>query len=43
MIAYIDDFWLMLFLTLAVMPLLLLIRPSGRPAAAEIDANTVME
>jgi DHA2 family multidrug resistance protein len=43
MIAYIDDFWLMLFLTLAVMPLLLLIRPPGRPAAAEIDANTIVE
>ena len=27
MIAYIDDFWLMLFLTVAVIPLLLLIRP----------------
>ena len=27
MIAYIDDFWLMLFLTLLVVPLLLLIRP----------------
>jgi MFS transporter, DHA2 family, multidrug resistance protein len=43
MIAYIDDFWLMLFLTLAVMPLLLLIRPPGRPAAAAIDVNTVVE
>ena len=33
MIAYIDDFWLMLFLTLGVTPLLLLIRPPGRNAA----------
>jgi DHA2 family multidrug resistance protein len=37
MIAYIDDFWLMLFLTLAVTPLLLLVRPPPKrdaPAAA---------
>ena len=34
MIAYIDDFWLMLFLTLAVIPLLLLIRPPGAPQAS---------
>ena len=33
MLAYIDDFWLMLFLTLAVTPLLLLIRPPGRQSA----------
>jgi MFS transporter, DHA2 family, multidrug resistance protein len=45
MIAYIDDFWLMLFLTLAVTPLLLLIRPPGRQKAseAEVDAHAVME
>jgi DHA2 family multidrug resistance protein len=45
MIAYIDDFWLMLFLTLAVTPLLLLIRPPGRQKAseAEVDAQAVME
>jgi len=42
MIAYIDDFWLMLFLTLAVTPLLLLIRPPGRTAAA-VDAHAVMD
>jgi DHA2 family multidrug resistance protein len=30
MIAYIDDFWFMLFLTLLVIPLLLLIRPPRR-------------
>ena len=35
MIAYIDDFWFMLFLTLLVTPLLLLIRP---PRAAATDA-----
>ncbi len=42
MIAYIDDFWLMLFLTLAVIPLLLLIRPPDRSKAAE-DLNVVMD
>jgi MFS transporter, DHA2 family, multidrug resistance protein len=36
MIAYIDDFWFMLFLTLLVIPLLLLIRPpSGQPLPDE--------
>jgi MFS transporter, DHA2 family, multidrug resistance protein len=38
MIAYIDDFWLMLFLTVAVTPLLLLIRPPGREKVADVDA-----
>ncbi|MET0320780.1 MAG: MDR family MFS transporter [Duganella sp.] len=33
MIAYVDDFWLMLILTLCVLPLLLLIRPAARHAA----------
>ncbi|HWW69350.1 MAG TPA: MDR family MFS transporter [Duganella sp.] len=32
MIAYVDDFWLMLILTLCVLPLLLLIRPANSPA-----------
>jgi DHA2 family multidrug resistance protein len=35
MIAYIDDFWFMLFLTLLVVPLLLLIRQPQRASAAE--------
>ena len=35
MIAYLNDFWLMLFLTLAVTPLILLIRPPGPSAAPE--------
>jgi MFS transporter, DHA2 family, multidrug resistance protein len=40
MMAYINDFWLMLFLTLAVTPLLLLIRPPGKHDAAEqMDAE----
>jgi MFS transporter, DHA2 family, multidrug resistance protein len=40
MIGYIDDFWVMLFLTLAVIPLLLLIRPPGkRDAPEQIDAE----
>lgn len=43
MIGYIDDFWLMLFLTLAVLPLLVLIRPSGRRSGAEPDAHAVMD
>ena len=37
MMAYIDDFWLMFFLTLAVIPLLLLIRPPGRQTAVAVD------
>jgi DHA2 family multidrug resistance protein len=45
MIAYIDDFWLMLFLTLAVLPLLLLIRPPKRDQApdATVEAQAVMD
>ncbi len=43
MIAYIDDFWLMLFLTLSVTPLLLLLRTPRAPAAAEVDAHAVMD
>jgi DHA2 family multidrug resistance protein len=43
MIAYIDDFWLMLFLTLAVTPLLLLIRPPRGPRASDVDAHAVMD
>jgi MFS transporter, DHA2 family, multidrug resistance protein len=40
MMAYINDFWLMLFLTLAVTPLLLLIRPPGkRDASEQLDAE----
>jgi len=34
MIAYVDDFWLMLILTLCVLPLLLLIRPAASHAAS---------
>jgi DHA2 family multidrug resistance protein len=37
MIAYIDDFWLMFILTLAVVPLLFLIRPPKKNAPAAID------
>jgi DHA2 family multidrug resistance protein len=43
MIAYLDDFWLMLFLTLAVTPLLLLIRPPGRNEVADADTHAVMD
>ncbi len=43
MMAYIDDFWLMLFLTLAVTPLLLLIRAPERRTAPAADAHAVME
>jgi DHA2 family multidrug resistance protein len=39
MIAYVDDFWLMMILTLAVIPMLLLIRPPKRSAApAAVEA-----
>ncbi|HTB90576.1 MAG TPA: MDR family MFS transporter [Steroidobacteraceae bacterium] len=41
MIAYIDDFWFMLFLTLLVTPLLLLIRPPRGPVTE--DAQAVMD
>jgi DHA2 family multidrug resistance protein len=38
MIAYVDDYWLMMLLTLAVIPMLLLIRPPKASAApAQID------
>ena len=42
MIAYLDDFRLMLFLTLAIIPLLLLIRPPKKSALTDIepDPNT---
>lgn len=43
MIAYIDDYWLMLFLTLAVTPLLLLVRPPSRNAPADIDTTAAIE
>jgi DHA2 family multidrug resistance protein len=43
MIAYIDDFWLMLFLTVLVMPLLLLIRPPRGSGAAGVDTQAVMD
>jgi MFS transporter, DHA2 family, multidrug resistance protein len=42
MIAYIDDFWFMLFLTVIVTPLLLLIRPP-RPGAIVEDAQAIMD
>jgi DHA2 family multidrug resistance protein len=42
MIAYIDDFWFMLCLTVLVMPLLLLIRPPRRGAIVE-DPQAVMD
>jgi MFS transporter, DHA2 family, multidrug resistance protein len=43
MIAYINDFWLMLFLTLLVIPLLLLIRPPGRSEAPDLDTHAVVD
>jgi MFS transporter, DHA2 family, multidrug resistance protein len=42
MIAYIDDFWFMLFLTVLVMPLLLLIRPPRRGTIVE-DPQAVID
>jgi DHA2 family multidrug resistance protein len=41
MIAYIDDFWLMLILTLMVIPLLLLIRPAKRNVPVVIDHTAI--
>ncbi|MDB5825638.1 MAG: EmrB/QacA family drug resistance transporter [Herminiimonas sp.] len=37
MIAYVDDFWLMLLMTLAVIPLLLLIHPPKKNAPVTVD------
>ena len=37
MVAYLDDFWMMLMLTLLVIPLLLLIRPAKKDEAPAID------
>jgi DHA2 family multidrug resistance protein len=37
MIAYLDDYWLMLLLTLLVIPMLLLIRPAKKELAPSID------
>jgi DHA2 family multidrug resistance protein len=42
MIAYIDDFWFMLFLTLLVTPMLLLIKPPSRDVVVE-DPQAVMD
>jgi len=38
MIAYVDDYWLMMMLTLAVIPMLLLIRPP-KPAAGPVTVD----
>jgi DHA2 family multidrug resistance protein len=43
MIAYINDYWLMLFLTVAVIPLLLLLRPPKRQNAADVDAHVALD
>ncbi len=43
MIAYIDDFWLMLILTVAVIPLLILIRPPDPHRSSDIDVHAVTE
>jgi DHA2 family multidrug resistance protein len=37
MIAYVDDFWLMMIATLCVIPLLLLIKPPAKSAPAAVD------
>jgi DHA2 family multidrug resistance protein len=42
MIGYIDDFWLMMILTVAVTPMLLLIRPP-KPGGAFEDAQAIIE
>jgi MFS transporter, DHA2 family, multidrug resistance protein len=43
MIAYIDDFWFMLFLTLLVIPLLLLIRPPKHTLSIADEPTAVMD
>src|ERR1700690_3631927 len=43
MIGYLDDFWLMLALTVVVMPLILLIRPPQKRALGITDSNTILE
>jgi DHA2 family multidrug resistance protein len=42
MIAYVNDFRLMLYLTLAVIPLLLFLRPPG-PRTESLDAHAIMD
>jgi DHA2 family multidrug resistance protein len=37
MISYVDDFWLMMILTLCVLPLLLLVKPPAKTAAPVVD------
>jgi DHA2 family multidrug resistance protein len=43
MIAYVDDFWLMTVMTLAVLPLLLLVRPAQKSAAPAPVDHAAME
>jgi DHA2 family multidrug resistance protein len=43
MMAYINDFRLMLLLTVAVIPLLLLIKPPDLRKSAEMDPHAVMD
>jgi DHA2 family multidrug resistance protein len=43
MLAYIDDFWLMLILTLLVMPLIFLIQPPSKNRAPAVDPQAVIE
>ena len=43
MIAYVDDFKLMLFLTLAVLPLLWLIKPAAKKAGSAEASHAVMD
>ncbi len=43
MIAYIDDFWFMLFLTLLVTPLLLLIRRAKSRRGSGLAAQAAMD
>ena len=42
MIAYVNDFRLMLYLTLAVIPLLLLIKPPSRDAE-QVDSRAAID
>jgi DHA2 family multidrug resistance protein len=43
MLGYIDDFWLMLGLTVVVMPLILLIKPPSPTAASGVDPHAIVD
>ena len=42
-IAYLDDFWLMMWVTLAAIPLVLLLRPANKQGAGELHDSLVID